>query len=156
MHMDDLSRLQLDDEKRKKRTEEEIRDPGEITGPDLCRMSAQERSPILSSRLCGVNVPDILLKSSFPYAHIQLEQFAMNALGSPEAVVCCHLLYQSDRLGRKPRLARMRLRCALAEHTEELTMEAAEASSSWTRKSAYFRVRTILARSTRRRRSLFL
>src|SRR5258708_21117918 len=126
MHMDDLSRLQLEDEKRKKRTEEEIRDPGEITGPDLCRMSAQERSPILSSRLCGVNVPDILLKSSFPYAHIQLEQFAMNALGSPEAVVCCHLPYPNDRLRGKPPPSSNRLSCAPGENTPRLPAGGAE------------------------------
>jgi hypothetical protein len=99
--MDDLSRLQLDNEKRKKRTEEEISDLEEITGPYLCRMIAQERSPVLSSRLCGANVPHILLNSSFTHPNIQLEQLATSALSSPEAVVCCHLLIQSDRLGRK-------------------------------------------------------
>jgi hypothetical protein len=143
-------------EKRKKRTEEEIRDLEEITGPDLWRMIAQERSPGLSSRPCGTNELHILLNSSFTHPNIHLEQLATNALSSPEAVVCCHLLHQSDRLGRKPRLSRMRPRFALPEHTEELTMEAEEASSSWTRKSACFQVRTILASSTRRSRSLFL
>ena len=40
MHMDDLSRLQLDDEERKKRTEEEVSDLKEITSPHLCSMIA--------------------------------------------------------------------------------------------------------------------
>ena len=84
-----------------------------ITGPHLCRMIAQERSPVLSSRPCGANVPHILLNSSFRHPNIQLEQLATNALSSPEAVVYCHLLNQSDRLGREPRLSRVRLRCAL-------------------------------------------
>ena len=43
-------------------------------------------------------------------------------------IVCRHLLNQDDRLRREPRLSRMRLRFALPEQTEELTMEAAEAS----------------------------
>jgi hypothetical protein len=111
-------------EKRKKRAEEEGSRLEEITGPCLCRMIAQERSPVLSSRRCGANVPHILLNSSFRHPNIQLEQLATNALSSPEAVVCCHLLHQSDRLRRKPRLSRMRLRCALPEHTEELPMPA--------------------------------
>ncbi len=122
--MDDLSRLQLDDEKRKKRAEEEGSRLEEITGPYLCRMIAQERSPVLSSRRCGANVPHILLNSSFTHPNFQLEQLATNALSSPEAIVCCHLLHQSDCLGRKPRLSRMRLRFALPKHTEELTMPA--------------------------------
>jgi hypothetical protein len=122
--MDDLSRLQLDDEKRKKRTEEEISDLEEITGPYVFCMMAQERSPILSSRLWGANGPHILLNCAFTHPNIQLEQLATNALSSPEAIVCCHFLNQSDCLGRKPRLSRMRLRFALPEHTEELTMPA--------------------------------
>src|SRR6266516_4299740 len=103
--MDDLSRLQLDDEKRKKRTEEEISDLEEITGPYLCRMIAQERSPVLSSRLCGANVPHILLNSSFTHSNIQLKEFPTDALSSPESVVCCPLLDQSDGLAREPRVA---------------------------------------------------
>jgi hypothetical protein len=71
------------------------------------------------------------------------------------AVVSWHLLDQADRFWRKPRLSCMHLRFALPEHAEELTMEAAAASSSWTRKSACFQVRAILARSTNRSRSVF-
>lgn len=41
-------------------------------------------------------------------------------------VLCCHLLNQGDRLGRKPWLSRARLRFALPEQAEELTMEAEE------------------------------
>ena len=38
--------------------------------------------------------------------------------------VCRHLLDEGDRFEREPRLSRMRPRCALPEHTEELTMPA--------------------------------
>ena len=40
IHMDHLSRLQLDDEEGKKRTEEEVSGLEEITGPQLCSMIA--------------------------------------------------------------------------------------------------------------------
>jgi hypothetical protein len=40
IYVDHLPRLQLDDEESKKRTEEEIRDVEEITGPHLCSMIA--------------------------------------------------------------------------------------------------------------------
>ncbi len=52
------------------------------------------------------------------------EKLTPNTLRSSESVVCCHLLDQADRLGRKPRLSRVRLRFVLPEHTEELTMPA--------------------------------
>ena len=126
--MDDLSRLQLDDEKRKKRTEEEISDLEEITGPDLCRMIAQERSPVLSSRRCGASVSHILLNSSFTYPNIQLEQLATNALRSPESIVGCHLLDQGNRLGRELRLSCTRLQSVLPEQAEELTMPTRDPS----------------------------
>ncbi len=71
-------------EERTKRTEEEISDLEEITGPDLCRMIAQERSPVLSSRPCDTNVLQILLNSPFTHPNIQLEQLATNALSSED------------------------------------------------------------------------
>jgi hypothetical protein len=42
-------RLQFDEEKGKKRTEEKIRDLQKITGPYLCRMIAQKDFPALST-----------------------------------------------------------------------------------------------------------
>ena len=100
-------------EKRKKRTEEEIRDLEEITGPYLCRMIAQERSPVLPSRLCGADVPHLLLNRSFTHRISSLSNSPRMRSAHKTPVVCCHLLHQSDRLGRKPRLSRMRLRFAL-------------------------------------------
>ena len=46
----------------------------------------------------------------------------------PESIVGCHLPDQRDCLVREPRLARVGFRFVLPVHTEELTMEAAEAS----------------------------
>src|SRR5258706_8108147 len=55
VHMDHLSRFQFDNEEGKKRTEEEVRDLQEITGPHLCRMITQEGFPALSTDSFGAN-----------------------------------------------------------------------------------------------------
>ncbi len=49
IYVNHLARLQLDEKKGKKGTEEEIRPLQKITSPHLCRMIAQERFPILST-----------------------------------------------------------------------------------------------------------
>jgi hypothetical protein len=74
-------------EKGKQRTEEEIRDLQKITGPSLCRMSAQENFPALSTDSFWVNRLQILLNSPFTHSTIQLEEFPADALCSPESVV---------------------------------------------------------------------
>jgi hypothetical protein len=95
-------------EESKERTEEEIRHWQEITGPDLCRVIAQERFPALSTGSCWANLLHILLDGPFTHPNIQLEEFTPNALRPPESVVCRHLLDQADGLGREPRLPRVR------------------------------------------------
>jgi hypothetical protein len=119
--MDDFPRFQFNDEEGKQLTEEEVCHLQEITRPRLCRMIAEECLPTLATSSFWMNLPHILLNSAFTHPNIQLEELAPNALSSPEAVVCCHLLHQSDRLGRESRLAHMRLRYALPLLTEELT-----------------------------------
>jgi hypothetical protein len=74
-------------EKGKQRTEEEIRDLQKITGPSLCRMSAQENFPALSTDSFWANRLQILLNSPFTHSTIQLEEFPADALCSPESVV---------------------------------------------------------------------
>src|SRR5205807_8760427 len=49
IHMNHSPRLQFDEEKGKKRTEEEIRDLQKITGPHFRSMIAQEDFPALST-----------------------------------------------------------------------------------------------------------
>ncbi len=66
--MDDLPRLQFDDEESKERTEEEIRHLQEITGPDLCCMIAQERFPGLSRGECWANLLRIFLDGPFDFS----------------------------------------------------------------------------------------
>ena len=64
VHMDDLTRLLCNDEERKERTEEKIRHLQKITGPDLCRMVAQEGFPFLSTNSSWASLFHVLLKSS--------------------------------------------------------------------------------------------
>ena len=87
IHMDDLPRLQFDEEKGKKRTEEEIRDLQKITGPHLCSMIAQEGFPALSTGSFWANVLHILLDGPFTHPNIQLEELTPNAL-RPEDAGC--------------------------------------------------------------------
>jgi hypothetical protein len=68
--VDDLARFQIDDEEGKKRPEEEIRDLQEIAGSYFCRMIAQERFPVLSTRPFSANVLHILLISPFTHPDI--------------------------------------------------------------------------------------
>jgi len=72
-------------------------------------MVAQERFPGLSTGSFGANLLHILLNRPFTDPNIQLEELATDTLGSPESVVCCHLLDQGDCLKGEPRLSRMRL-----------------------------------------------
>ncbi len=67
MYVDDLARFQFDEEEGNKRTEEEIRDLQAIAGPSFCRMMAQERFPVLSTRPFSANVLHILLNSPFTH-----------------------------------------------------------------------------------------
>jgi hypothetical protein len=85
-------------------------------------MIVQERFPLLSTRPFSANGPQILLDGSFAHPHIQLEKLTPNALRSPESVIRCHLLDQSDRLGREPWFLRAPIGFVLPEHTEEFTM----------------------------------
>ena len=124
IHMDNPPRLQLDEEEGKERTEEKVRDVEEITGPRLCRMSAQERFPALSTRPFSTYVPHILLNRPFTHPNIQFEQFTADTFRSPKSVVRRHLFDQADRLGRESRLSRVCLGFAFPEQAEELMMPA--------------------------------
>ena len=109
IHVHDFPRFQLDDEKGKQRTEEEIGDLQEITGPHLCCMIAEKGLPSLSTSAFWMDLLHILLNGPFTHANLQLEQFSTDALCSPESVIGCHLLNQGNRLGRKPWFSRAHL-----------------------------------------------
>src|SRR5260370_23433654 len=79
IHLNHSPRLQFDEEKGKKRTEEEIHDLQKITGPYLCRMIAQDDFPALSTGSFWANLLHILLDGPFTHLNIQLEQLTSNA-----------------------------------------------------------------------------
>jgi hypothetical protein len=128
IHMDDLPRLQLDNEEGEKGTKEEISDLQEITGPHLGRMIVEKGPPSLSTSASWMDLLHILLNGPFTHVNIQLEKFSTNTFRSPKSIVCRHFFDEADRLRREPRLSRGGFRCALPEHAEELTVEAAEVS----------------------------
>ena len=72
-HVDDLARLQFDDEEGKERTEEEIGDLQEITRPNTFRMIAQKGRPGLSSWSRETSLPHVLLDGSLAHMYAQLE-----------------------------------------------------------------------------------
>ncbi len=90
IHMDDLPRLQLDNEEGEKGTKEEISDLQEITGPHLCRMIAEKGPPSLSISASWMDLLHILLNSLFTHVNIQLEKFSTNTFRSPKSIVCRH------------------------------------------------------------------
>jgi hypothetical protein len=71
--VDDLARLQFDDEEGKERTEEEIGDLQEITSPNTLRMIAQKGRPGLSSWSRETSLPHVLLDGSLAHMYAQLE-----------------------------------------------------------------------------------
>lgn len=95
-HMDQLARLQFDDEEGKEWAKKEISDLQEVAGPDLCGVRVQKGRPPLASWLLGTNRPHVLLDRAFAHRDAQFQQFPTNALSSPEPIVPRHLPDQGD------------------------------------------------------------
>jgi len=95
--MDDLPGRQAGEEEGKERTKEQIGDLKEVAGPDLCRVSAEKRAPLLPSwRLCA-NVPHVLLNGALADAKAQLQKFSTHPFSTPQSMFTRHLLDQGDR-----------------------------------------------------------
>ena len=118
-YMDDLARSQFNDEKREKRSKEEIGDLEKIAGPYISSVILEEGRPLLPAWTRQANVPHVFLDRAFAHANIEFQYLASNALRSPKSIVPRHLLDQCDRLWRELRLSRARLRCVFPEQTEE-------------------------------------
>ncbi len=72
-HMDDFTKLHIDNEEGKQRAKEEVCDLQEITRPDVLRMVLQESGPVLSSPSWRASMPHVLLNGAFGDADAQLE-----------------------------------------------------------------------------------
>jgi len=95
-HVDHLARLQFDDEERKERSKEQIRDLEEVTRPDLCGVAVQKGRPFLAWWMVSANVPHVLLDSTLTHMHPQFQQFPTNALSTPKPILSRHLPDQGD------------------------------------------------------------
>jgi len=63
--IDHFARVQFDNEKGEKRTEEKVGDREKIAGPDLLSMIAQEDPPVLTPWSSRTHLPHVLLDRSF-------------------------------------------------------------------------------------------
>ena len=90
--VDHSAGVQFDNEEGEQRAEEEIGDREEVAGPDLLSMGVEEGLPGLPTWPGGAYGSHVLLNGPLADAYPQLEQFASDALCSPEPVVPGHLL----------------------------------------------------------------
>ena len=82
--MDHPSRLQFYDEEGKERPKEQVSHLQEVTGPDVRRVRAQQRAPLLTSwRLCA-NSSHVLLDGALADLKAQLQQFSTNTLSTED------------------------------------------------------------------------
>jgi len=114
-HMDDLTRLQFDEEEGKEWSKEQIGDLQEVTGPDLCGVSAQEGAPLLPSWLLCANIPHVLLDRPLAHTQAQFQEFPANPFSTPKPIVLGHLSDQGDGYFGD-------LRLAFPVHAKELSM----------------------------------
>src|SRR5260370_7740726 len=79
------------------RSKEQVSHLREVAGPDLCRVSAQKRAPLLTSRLVCTNRPHVLLNSSLAQTDAEFQQFPTNPFSTPKPIVPGHLPDQGVR-----------------------------------------------------------
>ena len=93
-----LACLEIDEEEGKERPKEKVSHLQEVTGPDIRRVIAEKRAPLLTSWLVGANRPHVLLDGALTHVYPQFQQFPANALSSPELIFLRHLPNQRDGL----------------------------------------------------------
>jgi hypothetical protein len=82
--MDHPSRLQFYDEEGKERPKEKVSHLQEVTVPDVRRVRAQKRAPLLTSWLLGANSSHVLLDGALADLKAQLQQFSTNTLSTED------------------------------------------------------------------------
>ncbi len=123
-HVEDPPRAQFDDEGCVERPEEEVGDQQEVAGPDLVGVVPEEGRPRLPARARGLVTAQVGLEGALGDGHPQLQEFAADALGTPERVVGRQQPDQGDRLRRERRASRPRARLAPPERAETRAMSA--------------------------------
>ena len=105
----DAAISQFNDYENEKRTEEYIVSLQDIASPDLTGVIVdacpdglpREGSPTLLRRTRVTGVFNVVLYCAFRSAQSQLQQFTMNAVGAPSAVLPSHALDKSNSLFRE-------------------------------------------------------
>jgi hypothetical protein len=69
-----------------------------VAGPDLLGLGVQEGLPGLSMWSAGAHSSHVLLNGALAHLDVQLEQFAPDALCSPQSIVSGHLPNQGNSL----------------------------------------------------------
>lgn len=86
--VDNTTSLQFNDDEDVERPEQQIVDNGEIAGPDVTGVMFEESGPGLTR--FSTPFRHVSLHRPFADFDAQLEQFAANALRTPEAILGCH------------------------------------------------------------------
>jgi hypothetical protein len=93
----DAPRTQLDDEEGIDLAKEQIDDGQEIARPNVLGVVFQEGRPILTGSLPRPNLAHAFLNGGCGDLDALLDEFAVDALSSPEDILLGHLLDPSDR-----------------------------------------------------------
>ena len=92
--MDDLPRLQFDDDEEVKWSQQQIMNGDEIAGPDVAGMVLEEGGPGLTK--AAASLWHVSLDRPFADPDAQLEKFAANVFCAPQTVLAAHLLDEVD------------------------------------------------------------
>ncbi len=118
----DAPRAKLGNDEGEEWPKENVGHLEEIAGPDVSGVVAEEGGPGLTRWSWWPSLSHVALNRALGDLDADLEQFAADALGTPETVVRCHLLDQADGLGRELRVARPRARFPFPDQAEAFPM----------------------------------
>jgi hypothetical protein len=154
IHMKDLTRLPFDEEEGEKWTQEEVRYRQEIASPYVFCMMAQKGLAGLATRALWTDLLHLLLIVRF-LAWISSLRSSPRIRSAPHsrlvAAICLiKLIVSGESLGLHECLFDLRF-----QNQRKSSRGPRRRVCGWTRKSACFQARTMLARSTRSTRSVF-
>jgi hypothetical protein len=125
--MQDASGLEFDDEEDEQGAEEQVVDDGEVAGPDAGGLVLEERAPGRTV-LCGMSpyYSHVLLDGALADLDGELEQFATDVFGTPEAILLGHLPDEVDGFLRGTRSSLFGLGLATPIAAEEVAVPTEE------------------------------
>ncbi len=124
--MNHTTRSHLDAEKKGERSEEQIDHRQQVTGPDILSMVLQAHGPSLTSWGACPDRPHVFLEGALGDAEAELEELALNALGSPEQVLLRQPLDELNGFWRELGLWTLGSRCVFLEEAQARARPAQE------------------------------